>query len=258
VSSEFISIAQHGTVAVVQIRREAKLNALSAEVERQLKAALADPGVRESRCLVLAGSARAFSAGADIGEFRNQDPASIAGYYRDTGDVYEQVAGLPQPTVSAISGYCLGGGFELALATDLRIAEESAVFGLPEVGIGIVPSSGGLLRIVRAVGTSRAKDLVMRGRRLDAREALTLGLVTEVVAEGRALERALEIGEELSALPPLALTTAKQAIDRIAESSKESALLIERLAYGMLAQTPEAAGAVEAFLAKRRPPSELP
>jgi enoyl-CoA hydratase/carnithine racemase len=258
VTFEFVSITRHGPVAVVELRRDAKLNAISTAVERELKAAITDPAVAESRCVVLAGSPRAFSAGADINEFRDREPASIVEYYRDTGDVYERVAALAQPTISAISGYCLGGGFELALATDLRIADESAVFGLPEVGIGIVPSSGGLLRLVRAVGTARAKDLVLRGRRLGAGEALELGLVTELVRAGEALPRALELGQELGALPPLALTIAKQAIDQIAESSRESALLIERLAYAVLAQTPEASGAVEAFLEQHRPPSGLP
>ena len=108
--------------------------------------------MREGRCVVFAGGERAFSAGADLKEERDESPGGIDAYYRDTGDVYERIAALPQPTFSAISGWCLGAGFELALATDFRIADETAVFGLPEVELGIVPSSGGTYRLVARSG----------------------------------------------------------------------------------------------------------
>jgi enoyl-CoA hydratase/carnithine racemase len=127
------------------------------------------------------------------------------------------------------------------------VAEETAVFGLPEVALGIVPSSGGLHRLVRIVGPARAKEAMLLWERLDAREALALGLVTEVVTEDAALARALELGERLAALPPLAASVAKQAADLIAESSREAGVAIERLAYGMLAQTDEARTAAEDF-----------
>lgn len=131
----------------------------------------------------------------------------------------------------------------LALACDFRVAAPSAVFGLPEVGLGIVPSSGGLYRVVRALGPLAARELVLLGRRLDAVEAARRGLVTEVADGPDPLPRALALAAELAALPPLAVTVACQAIDRIAESSREAALLIERLAYAALNQTPEARGA---------------
>jgi enoyl-CoA hydratase/carnithine racemase len=136
-----------------------------------------------------------------------------------------------------IHGYCLGGGLELALATDLRIADATAVLGLPEVALGIVPSSGGLTRLVRMLGTARARELVLLGKRIDAAEAWGLGLVSEVTPAGKALDRALELAADLAGKPALALTVAKQAIDAVAESSTAAALLVERLAYGMLNQT---------------------
>src|ERR687896_2594765 len=111
--------------------------------------------------MVFPGGGRPFPAGADVNELRDQDPASILAYYRTTGDVYERVAALPQPTIAAISGYCLGGGLELALACDFRVADATASFGFPEVGIGILPSSGGTHRLARLVGTARAKELVL-------------------------------------------------------------------------------------------------
>ncbi len=245
-----VDVRREGAVAVVELRREAKLNALSAVMEEALGAAVASAEVRESRCVVFTGGARAFSAGADVTEFRDADAASVMAYYDATGGVYERIARLPQPTVAAISGYCLGGGLELALATDIRVAGSTATFGLPEVGLGIVPASGGILRLTRAVGPARAKELILRGRRLDAGEAYAIGLVG-VLAEGDPLARALEIARELAALPPLALQVAKRTIDLAAESSREAAVLMEQLAYGMLAGTGDAQDAATAFTEKR-------
>jgi enoyl-CoA hydratase/carnithine racemase len=249
----YLEIGRDDATCFVTLRREDKLNALSMEVERELLAALDLPELRESRCVVITGSGRAFSAGADVSELRANDPAAILAYYRDSGEVYERIAALPQPTVSAISGYCLGGGLELALATDFRVADETAIFGFPEVGIGIVPSSGGLYRAVRILGTARAREWILLRRRADAATALSAGLVTEVVAPGQALTRAAELAGDLCRLPPLAVTVARAAIDRAAESSREAALAIERLAYGMLAQTQDAREAANAFVEKRTP-----
>jgi enoyl-CoA hydratase/carnithine racemase len=241
-----IGIELDGGVCILTLQREEKLNALSAELERALGHALDGEAARSSRCVVITGAGRAFSAGADIDEFRDRTPDAIAAYYRDTGNVYERVASLPQPTISAISGYCLGGGLELALATDFRVADDSAVFGLPEVSLGILPSSGGTHRLVRIVGPARAKELALLGGRFDARRALEVGLITEIGG----LERAVDLGHRLAALPPLAVSLTKQAIDAMPEASREAGILIERLAYGMLAQTEEAKDAAAEFQSK--------
>jgi enoyl-CoA hydratase/carnithine racemase len=234
-------------VRVLTLRREAKLNALSAALEQALAEALASDEVRNAGCVVLTGSGRAFSVGADIGELRERTPESVLRYYATTGGVYEQLAALPQPTVSAIAGYCLGGGLELALATDFRIADETAVFGFPEVGLGILPSSGGTERVTRLLGPARAKELILLRGRVDAHEALARGLVTEVVGAGEALDRALALAHELAELPRLAASVAKQAIDAAPDSSRAVGILIERLAYAMLAQTEDARAASAEF-----------
>jgi len=247
VSEPLVEARREGDVCILRLCRAEKLNALSTSLEAALGDALDRTDVCNSACIVLTGSGRAFSAGADISEFADRDPDAIAQYYRGSGDVYERVAALPQPTISAIHGYCLGGGLELALATDFRIADETAVFGFPEVGIGILPSSGGTVRATRLVGPARAKQLILLGGRLDAGEALAAGLVTEVVAADGALDRALELAQALAGLPRLAVSVAKQAIDAVPESSRESALLIERLAYAVLAQTEAARNAAEDF-----------
>jgi enoyl-CoA hydratase/carnithine racemase len=248
-----VGVRREGAASVIVLRREHKLNALSSALEAALGEALGRPEVQESTCVVITGGPRAFSAGADVGELRGMDPAAILAYYRASGDVYEQVARLPQPTIAAIAGHCLGGGFELALATDFRVAEATASFGLPEVGIGILPSSGGTHRLTRLVGTARAKELILLGERFGAGEAHRLGLVTEVVQEGAGLTRALELAARLGALPPMAASVAKQVIDAMPDASYDVGLALERLAYGMLAQTDDAREASQAFT-ERRPP----
>ena len=242
-----ISVRRDGPVCIVQLDRPEKLNALSGALERELKSSLGEPELADSAAVVLTGSGRAFSAGADISEFSDRSPAAILAYYRATGGVYEAVAALAQPTFSAIHGYCLGGGLELALATDFRIADTTAVFGFPEVALGILPSSGGTHRVARLLGAAKAKELILLRDRLSADEALTAGLVTEVVDAGSALERALELAHKLAALPPTAVAVAKAAIDAAADAPRDAAVLIERLAYGLLAQTDAAQQAADDF-----------
>ena len=209
--------------------------------------------MRAARAVVIAGGPRAFSAGADVTEMRDLDPAAIADYYRATGGVYERVAALPVPTVAAIEGWCLGGGLELALACDFRVAGEGATFGLPEVGIGILPSSGGTHRLVRLVGTAKAKELVLLGEHVAAADAAAAGLVTRLAPAGEALDHALAIARRIAEQPPLAVAVARQAIDAMAESSRDAGLLVERLGYGLLAQTEDAREAATAFTEKRPP-----
>jgi enoyl-CoA hydratase/carnithine racemase len=237
--SELLAVERRGSACVLTFQREQKLNAISTAVEGELIAALARPELKEAAGVVITGSARAFSAGADLSEVGYSTPAEIHGYYLATGEFAERIADLPQPTFSAISGWCLGGGFELALATDFRIADETATFGLPEVSIGINPSSGGTHRLVRAVGPAKAKEVILLRDRIDAAEALRLGVITEVVGEGQALDRALEHCERIAKLPQLAVQINKRTVDAVAEGSRQAALELERLAYMALSNTPE-------------------
>jgi enoyl-CoA hydratase/carnithine racemase len=236
--AELIELRRARQACVVSFRREAKLNAISQQLEVELIEALGAPEVREAACVVFTGGPRVFSAGADLNEMQGLDPASIVSYYEGSGDFAERVAALPQPTLSAISGYCLGGGLELALATDFRIAAPDAVLGLPEVGLGILPSSGGTHRLVQLFGAARAKELILLSDRLDAEQALRIGLLTELAEDP--LHRALDHATRLASLPQLAVRVTKRVIDAIAGGSRASALELERLGYGLLAQTPEA------------------
>jgi enoyl-CoA hydratase/carnithine racemase len=237
---EVVQVSARGPACVVTLTRPAKLNAISAQMERELCDALQAPEVAAAGCVIFTGGDRVFSAGADLNEMRGLDPGSIIASYRTTGDFAERVADLPQPTISAIAGYCIGGGLELALATDFRIAEPTAAFGLPEVALGILPSWGGTHRLVRLLGPARARELILLYERVGAEDAYRLGLVTELVGEGAALDRALELAGRLASLPPLAVSVTGEVIEAMAESSRTAGLTLERLAYGMLAQTGEA------------------
>jgi enoyl-CoA hydratase/carnithine racemase len=236
-----VLVEEHGPVALLRLNRPEKLNALSTALEVDLDRAVGDERVRAAGAVVFAGSERAFSAGADLGEVAEAGAVDALAYYRDTGRVYERIAALPQPTIAAIRGWCLGGGFELALACDFRIADRAATFGLPEVEIGILPSSGGTMRLVKAIGAARAKELILLRRRVPAASLAEMGLVSEVV-DGDPEPRALSVAAELAALPRLAVELAKKAADAAQDASREAALLIEQLAYAALA---EAGGTTE-------------
>jgi enoyl-CoA hydratase/carnithine racemase len=248
--AELVTVVRRDRICIVTLNREPKLNAISAAMEGELCAALARPELRQAACVVFTGGPNVFSAGADLNELRGLDPAAIVAYFRATGDFAERVADLPQPTFSAICGYCLGGGLELALATDFRIAERDAVFGLPEVSLGILPSSGGTHRLVRLLGPAQTKELVLLRDRVTAPDAHALGLVTEVAEPGQALARSLELAQRLATLPELAVRVTGEVIDSMAEASRTAGLKLERLAYAMLAQTTEADQATAKRLAR--------
>jgi enoyl-CoA hydratase/carnithine racemase len=240
---DLVELRREGQTCVLTLRREAKLNAISRQLERDLCAALERAELRTAGCVVITGGPRVFSSGADLAELQGIGPEAVAAYYQATGDFAERVADLPQPTFSAISGYCLGGGLELALATDFRIADQSAVFGFPEARLGILPSSGGTHRLVRMLGPARAKELILLRDRIPAPDACRMGLVTEVVADGQALRHALAHAERLCGLPPLTLRVTRRVIDVMAEASRAAGLELERMSYGLLAASTGSAAA---------------
>jgi enoyl-CoA hydratase/carnithine racemase len=242
-----VTLERDADVAVVRLNRPAKHNALSTALEAALLDALTGQEVAASRAVVLAGNGPSFCAGADVTEIRDLDAEAVLAYYRASGQVYEVLAGLAQPSVAALHGYCLGGGLELALAATLRVADGTARLGFPEVGLGILPSSGGTTRVVQACGPLQAREVLLLQRRYDAEHAARLGLVTEVAADGEALPRAVELAKELASLPPAAVGIIRQAVDVAAQSPSAASLLVERLAYAALVTTQAARSAQHAF-----------
>ena len=238
-------------VAVITINRPEALNALNAQVLYELGVAFelaqADLGVR---ALVITGSGRAFVAGADIAglqgttdSFSGRESA-LAGQ-----DVMNTLAALPIPTIAAINGFALGGGLELALAADLRVASHEAKLGLPEVGLGIIPGYGGTQRLPRLIGQGRAFDLIFTGRHVGADEALQLGLVNRVVDD--ALEGALDLARLTLKNAPVALGLAKEAVVRGQDLGLGQGLEVEADLFGMALQTEDAKEGTSAFLEKR-------
>jgi enoyl-CoA hydratase/carnithine racemase len=225
-----------GAVALVTLNRPEQLNALSTALEEELAVTLASADVREASALIIRGAGdRAFSAGADTAELDVATPETALAYYERTGEVYEQLARLAVPSIAQIHGWCVGGGLEMALACDLRVATESARFWFPEVERGILPSSGGTARAVRALGPAVARRLILLGEKIDARQALALGLIHEVVPDGEVAEKALAWAQELASRPRRAVQVARAAIDAAADGSHAAALAAERLGYAALA-----------------------
>ncbi len=239
VNDDLVIAEVRGPVCIVRLNREAKLNAMSEALCERLLEVLAGEQVRGSRVVVLTGSARAFSAGADLTEFNDDSVDANLRYYRGPGRVWEALPALPQPSIAAISGWAIGGGLELALSADLRVADSTARFGLPEVSLGILPSAGGMSRLVRLLGTARAKELILLGQRFDAARALELGVINRLVDEGQAEAAALEWAELMAAQPQAALQVTRELIDRSPEMSLSASLAAERAAQGMLATAAE-------------------
>ena len=225
-----------GAVALVTLNRPDQLNALSTALEEELAATLASAPVSEASALIIRGAGeRAFRPGADTGELDVATPETALAYYERTGNVYEQLARLAVPSVAQIHGWCVGGGLELALACDLRVASESARFWFPEVERGILPSSGGTARAVRALGPAVARRLILLGEKISAREALALGLIHEVARDGEQGATAMAWAQTLASRPRRAIQVARLAIDAAADGSHAAALAAERLGYAALA-----------------------
>lgn len=233
VPAPLVRAERRGELLLLGLDRPAKLNALSTDLEEALLEALGAAATSDARAVVLHGTGRSFCAGADTSQLA-RDPAQVAAYYRSSGRVHEALAGLGVPTVAAVHGHCFGGGFELALACDLRVADTTAVFALPEVGLGILPGSGGLTRLTRMLGPGLARRLILLEERVDAEQAAAWGLLAAAVPEGEALERACEVARRLAATPTHVHAWACRAIDAASESPAATSLLVEQLAYAAL------------------------
>lgn len=239
-------------IAVVQMNRPKQLNALGTQLMDAIVDALAqldaDPAIR---CLVLAGNERAFAAGADISEMGSASAIDME--LRRLVDRWEAIRRLHTPLVAAVSGFCLGGGCELAMACDLIVASESAVFGQPETGIGIMPGAGGTQRLARAIGKAKAMDVILTGRRLSAQEAEAAGLVARIVAREAWLDEAKRVAEQIAAKAPLGQRLAKEAIDRGYEMPLSAAIEFEHKAFYLLFASQDAREGLSAFVDKREP-----
>jgi enoyl-CoA hydratase/carnithine racemase len=239
-------------VALCRLDRPEARNALSPEVMNELAGAVESFDTDlEVRCIVIAGSDDVFASGADIGALRERTfQDSLA---HPSAAFWKRLAACRTPLIAAVSGWALGGGCELALLCDMIVASEKAVFGQPEITLGIIPGGGGTQRLARVAGKQRAMELVLTGRRFDAAEAQRLGIVNEVCPEGEGLESALALARTVAERPPIAARLAKQAVLAADETALAAGLETERRLYELSMATEDRVEGMQAFLDKRKP-----
>jgi enoyl-CoA hydratase len=203
------------------------------------------------RCIVLGGNERAFAAGADVAELTAG--TSISLYQERRIDRWDAIRNLRTPLVAAVSGFCLGGGCELAMACDLIVASEFAKFGQPEINLGVMPGAGGTQRLTRAVGKAVAMDMILSGRMLGAEEARQLGLVARVVAQDAWLEAAKDLAREIASKSPVSVRLAKEAVDEAFETPLSAGIDFERRSFYLARASEDADEGLSAFIEKRKP-----
>ena len=249
---ELVLVERDDPIAVVLLNRPRQLNALSDELMDELVSELQRLDRDEAiRCIVLGGSERAFAAGADIGELAQSSAIEL--YYARRVERWDAIRNLWTPLVAAVSGYCLGGGCELAMSCDLIIASETARFGQPETSLGIIPGAGGTQRLTRAVGKATAMDVILSGRLLSAEEAHAAGLVARVVAREAWLEETKRVARDIASKGPIATRLAKEAVNRAYESTLQLGLEYERRALYLSFASEDAKEGLQAFTEKRKP-----
>jgi enoyl-CoA hydratase len=250
--SDLVLVEREAPIAVVLLNRPKQLNALSDELMGALVDALRElDGDEAIRCIVVGGSERAFAAGADIAQLA--EASTVEMYYQRRVDRWDEIRALWTPLVAAVSGFCLGGGCELAMACDLIVASETARFGQPETGLGLIPGAGGTQRLTRAVGKAVAMDVILSGRFLTAAEALRAGLVARVVTKEAWLDEAKRVARDIAARGPVATRLAKEAVDRAFEGPLTLGVEYERRLLYLALASEDAKEGLTAFLEKRRP-----
>lgn len=250
---ENILMKKENKIATIIINRPEVRNALDGQTVKEILHAFTSiERDQEIGIIIFTGAGeKAFAAGADINELVQMSSFDVFDFNSIT-EVFERIENSKKVTIAAINGYALGGGFELALACDIRIASENAKFGLPELNLGIIPGAGGTQRLTRAIGRSRALDLILTGEFMLAEEAKQLGLVSQVVSQEKLIDVAIEKAERILQKGPLAIQMAKLAVNRGYEVDISTGLLIESLAQGLLFKTKDKVEGTTAFLEKRK------
>jgi enoyl-CoA hydratase len=249
--SDLILSETHGPVLLLRLNRPEALNALNMALMQELATAVmtadADPAVR---CIVLTGSDKAFAAGADVREMQAKTYAEA--FAQDIfGPQIATIARIRKPMIAAVSGYCLGGGCELAMMCDFILCSDTARFGQPEVNLGIIPGMGGSQRLTHAVGKSKAMEMVLTGRMMDAAEAERAGLVSRILPAADLLAEALKTATAIAAKSALAMMAAKEAVNRSQETTLAEGLLYERRQFHAMFGTQDQKEGMAAFIDKR-------
>ena len=250
----FVNTEIQGAVAVVTIDRPKALNALNPEVLADLKAAFEAIDQNTVRCVVLTGAGeKSFVAGADIGSMSTMTKAEGEAFGKLGNDVFLMIEHFPIPVIAAVNGFALGGGNELAMSCDIRLAADNAVFGQPEVGLGITPGFGGTQRLARLVGMGMAKQMLYAALNIDAQEALRIGLVNAVYPQAELMENALKLANKIARNAPIAVRACKQAVNEGMQGSIEEGVAIEEKLFGACFETHDQVEGMACFLSREKP-----
>lgn len=250
---EFILYEQNGAVGKITINREKALNALNSTVLEELDKTLNAVNLDEVRCLILTGAgAKSFVAGADIGEMSALTKAEGETFGKKGNDVFRKLEVFPIPVIAAINGFALGGGCEIAMSCDIRICSDNAIFGQPEVGLGITPGFGGTQRLARLVGAGMAKQMIYSARNIKADEAFRIGLVNAVYTQEELLPAAEKMAAGIAKNAPIAVRNCKKAINEGLDADMDQAIVIEEKLFGDCFESYDQKEGMTAFLEKRK------
>ena len=249
----FVNYEVKGSIAVITINRPEALNALNSAVLDELNQTLDGVDVNTVRCLILTGAGdKSFVAGADIGEMSSLTKAEGEAFGKKGNDVFRKLETLPVPVIAAVNGFALGGGCEIAMSCDFRICSDNAMFGQPEVGLGITPGFGGTQRLARLVSPGMAKQLIYTARNIKADEALRIGLVNQVVPQAELMATVEKMANGISANAPIAVRACKKAINDGLQVDMDQAIVIEEKLFGSCFETHDQKEGMGAFLEKRK------
>jgi enoyl-CoA hydratase len=248
---EFVTYEQDGYVGVITINRPKALNALNSQVLDDIKEAFDSVDLNTTRCLVLTGAGeKSFVAGADIGEMSTLTKAEGEAFGKNGNDVFRMIETFPIPVIAAINGFALGGGCEISMSCDIRICSDNAVFGQPEVGLGITPGFGGTQRLARIVGVGMAKQMIYSAINIKAEEALRIGLVNAVYTQEELLPAAKKLAARIASNAPIAVRNCKKAINDGLEANMDEAIVIEEKLFGDCFETEDQKAGMGNFLEK--------
>ena len=250
---EFITYEVEGQIGIITINRPKALNALNSAVLDELDKTLDAVDQEAIRCLILTGAGeKSFVAGADIGEMSTLTKAEGEAFGQQGNDVFRKLETFPIPVIAAVNGFALGGGCEISMSCDIRICSENAVFGQPEVGLGITPGFGGTQRLARIVGTGKAKEMIYGARNIKAEEAYRIGLVNNVYPAEELMPAAKKLASTIARNAPIAVRNCKRAINEGIQVDMDQAIVIEEKLFGSCFETCDQKEGMNAFLEKRK------
>ena len=250
---EFITYEVEGQIGIITINRPKALNALNSAVLDELDKTLDAVDQEAIRCLILTGAGeKSFVAGADIGEMSTLTKAEGEAFGKKGNDVFRKLETFPIPVIAAVNGFALGGGCEISMSCDIRICSENAVFGQPEVGLGITPGFGGTERLARTVGTGKAKEMIYGARNIKAEEAYRIGLVNNVYPAEELMPAAKKLASTIARNAPIAVRNCKRAINEGIQVDMDQAIVIEEKLFGSCFETCDQKEGMNAFLEKRK------